>query len=241
MSRDSGAAYRGLKKPRQLRSKQIVRAIVQACRQIMEEEGPEALNTNHIADVAGVNIASLYRWFPNKEAVINEVFEEQVASEIEDVRAIYEDFVARERSNLSDALGTLLIDPLISRQVRFLSLHACFYREHQAAFDVGLRKYGDRDETLIEEAGQWLASLMSSQYPDICPTECEHRAFVATRAAVGVCMAAARDRPEWVRQPDFRQHLLELVFSYLTPAGFRTSGGSGYLPSGTGQAPGSEV
>ena len=65
------------KKPKQLRSRQIVRAIIQACRKIMDEDGPDSLNTNHIADVAGVNIASLYRWFPNKDAIIAEVFEEQ--------------------------------------------------------------------------------------------------------------------------------------------------------------------
>ncbi len=48
----------------------------------MDEDGAQALNTNHIAEVAGVNIASLYRWFANKEAIICEVFEAEVAAEI---------------------------------------------------------------------------------------------------------------------------------------------------------------
>ena len=181
----------------------------------MDEEGAQALNTNHIAEIAGVNIASLYRWFPNKEAVITEVFEEQVALEIEDVRAIYEDYMARESGDLAEAVGTLLVDPLISRQVRFLSMHACFYQEHQADFDVGRRKYYGRNETLIEEAGRWLATVLANRYPDFAPVECEQRAFIATRAAAGLCLAAARERPEWIRQSGFRKHLMDLVLPFL--------------------------
>ncbi len=207
------------RKPKQLRSKQIVRAIVQACRKIMDEQGPEALNTNHIADVAGVNIASLYRWFPNKEAIIAEAFEEQVAEEIEDARSIYEDYIAGQGADVSEAIGTLLVDPLISRQIRFLSMHACFYQDHQADFDVGRRKYSGRDETLIEEASQWLAVLLSCQRPDLPESECELRAFMATRAVLGLCLAAARERPDWLRQPGFREHVMNMVLPYLLAVG----------------------
>jgi len=209
---DSSAAT---KKPKQLRSRQIVQAIVQACRKVMEEEGPDALNTNHIAEVAGVNIASLYRWFPNKEAIIAETFEEQVATEIDDALKIYEEYVAGEEAGLAEAVGLLIVDPLISRQIRFLSMHACFYQDNQPNFDVGKRKYEGGDNPLIEEAGQWLATTLDAKRPDLSRAECEQRAFIATRAAQGLCLAAATDRPDWLRQAEFRTEVLRLMMPYL--------------------------
>lgn len=207
------------RKPRQRRSRQIVRAIVQACRKIMDEEGADALTTNHIAEVAGVNIASLYRWFPNKEAIIASTFEEQVLQEIKEAVAIYDDYTSRGDASLADGVGVLIVDPLISRQVRFLSMHACFYQEQQPDFDVGRRKLEGRDAPLIEEAGQWLAGALSQFMPDLSEEECERRAFIASRAAQGLCLAAAIDRPDWLRQASFRAHVLRLVMLYLEAPG----------------------
>lgn len=221
-SKNSTDSAKAVKKPKQQRSKQIVRATVEACRKIMDAEGPDALTTNHIAEIAGVNIASLYRWFPNKEAVIAETFEEQVALEIKDVLLIYEDYAARDSTNLQDAVGMLIVDPLISRQIRFLSMHACFYQDNQPDFDVGKRHYEGRDTTLIEEAGQWLATTLRKQFPELVEADCERRAFVATRAAQGLCLAAATDRPGWLREAAFRQEVLTLVMLYLeAPAALR--------------------
>src|SRR5262245_39905095 len=53
------------RRPKQARSQAIVKAIQEACLRILKEEGPDAVNTNRIAEVAGVNIASVYRYFPN--------------------------------------------------------------------------------------------------------------------------------------------------------------------------------
>jgi AcrR family transcriptional regulator len=203
------------KKPTQLRSRQIVKAIMQACRKIMKEEGPEALNTNHIAEVAGVNIASLYRWFPNKNVIIAETFEEQVTEEISELLRIYEQHTSQPETSLTDALSALLIDPLINRQIRFLSMHACFYQEHQPDFDVGKRKYEGRDDSLIEEAGQWLADTLHQRRPELTEKDCQWRAFFVARTIESLCLKAATDRPEWLRDEAFPKEIRKLVMPYL--------------------------
>lgn len=203
------------KKPKQQRSRQIVRACIEACRKIMLEEGPEALTTNYIAEVAGVNIASLYRWFPNKDVIIAEAFEEQVAEEISNLPRIFEAYTTQLDISLEAVLTALIIDPLISRQIRFLSLHACFYQQNQADFDVGKRTWEGRDSSLIEEAAQWLTSTLLQHRPTLTVRECEWRAFMATRSIESLCLAAATDRPHWIRDPAFRQELLKLVMPYL--------------------------
>ncbi len=45
-------------------------AIVEAAAQILERGGPEALNTNDVAERAGVSIGTLYQYFPDKQAIL---------------------------------------------------------------------------------------------------------------------------------------------------------------------------
>ncbi len=207
----SSAASR---QPSQSRSRETVRAIVDACHKIMLEEGGEAVTTNHIAEVAGVNIASLYRWFPNKEAVISEIFEAQIQCEIDDVVGLYEAFEASGKGDVFDALE-LVVEPLIARQIRFLSLHACFYRDQRPELDVGRRKFGGREKTLIDEAAHWLAGLMRQRCPSMSAEAAELTAFHCMHSAAGICHAAAVDRSELLHSADFRAELYFMLRSYL--------------------------
>ena len=61
------------KLPTQARAQRTYRAIVLAGARILERQGYEGLTTNHVADLAGVGIASLYEYFPNKHALTAEI------------------------------------------------------------------------------------------------------------------------------------------------------------------------
>lgn len=61
------------KRPKQARSKASFDAIVDGAARLLRERGYEALTTNHIAEHAGVGIATLYEFFPNKEAIVAEL------------------------------------------------------------------------------------------------------------------------------------------------------------------------
>jgi AcrR family transcriptional regulator len=45
-------------------------ALVTAAQRVLEKRGVDGLTTNHIAEIAGVSIGSLYQYFPNKEAIV---------------------------------------------------------------------------------------------------------------------------------------------------------------------------
>src|SRR3569623_2671273 len=61
------------KLPTQERARRTYGAIVEAGARILERHGYEALTTNHVAELAGVGIASLYEYFPNKLALVAEI------------------------------------------------------------------------------------------------------------------------------------------------------------------------
>ncbi len=71
------------KKPRQARSKLTFDAIIQASAWVLVHEGYDAATTNRIAEKAGVNIASLYEYFPNKESIIAVLAERELSSYVQ--------------------------------------------------------------------------------------------------------------------------------------------------------------
>lgn len=66
-------ASKSRKMPVQKRSKATVDAIIQASTYILMKSGWGGFTTNAIAERAGVNISSLYQFFPNKESIVAEM------------------------------------------------------------------------------------------------------------------------------------------------------------------------
>lgn len=61
------------KQPVQQRARVTVEAILDATAHIWAREGYTAVNTNRVADAAGVSIGSLYQYFPDKAALVGAV------------------------------------------------------------------------------------------------------------------------------------------------------------------------
>ena len=65
--------------PVQERSRRTVDRILNAAAAIADEQGVDAATTRAIADRAGVSYPSLYRFFPDREAILDELLERHVA------------------------------------------------------------------------------------------------------------------------------------------------------------------
>lgn len=58
------------KSPRQARSAQMVRDILQAAIRVLARQGASRFTAARVAEAAGVSVGSLYQYFPNKEAIL---------------------------------------------------------------------------------------------------------------------------------------------------------------------------
>ena len=58
-------------RPRQERAKRTYEAILSAAAELLVEVGVERISTNLVAERAGITVPALYRYFPNKYAVLN--------------------------------------------------------------------------------------------------------------------------------------------------------------------------
>jgi len=63
--------------PLQSRGQATFGHILDATARLLDEVGLEPVNTNAIAKAAGVNIATLYQYFPNKRAILLALFQRQ--------------------------------------------------------------------------------------------------------------------------------------------------------------------
>jgi AcrR family transcriptional regulator len=58
------------KQPRQTRSAELVKAILEAAVQVLAREGAQRFTTARVAEKAGVSVGSLYQYFPGKAAIL---------------------------------------------------------------------------------------------------------------------------------------------------------------------------
>lgn len=76
------------KLPRQRRAIATVDALIEAATYILSREGLGGFTANKVAEKAGVNIASLYQYFPNKEALIFHIVQQTWTRQLERIAPI---------------------------------------------------------------------------------------------------------------------------------------------------------
>jgi AcrR family transcriptional regulator len=105
-------------RPVQQRAKRTVDLILDTAAILLEEVGVDAFNTNLLADRAGVAVRSVYRYYPNKLAVVVALYERHLAAWAPQWDVIRAD-LAKPDANVLE-----LWDTLIDRYVAFLEKDA---------------------------------------------------------------------------------------------------------------------
>lgn len=90
------------KAPRQARSADTVRVIVEAAARVLEQAGLGGFTTNAVAERAGVSIGSLYQYFPGKDALIGALILRETSLLIADAES------ALEQPTGQDALSAVI-------------------------------------------------------------------------------------------------------------------------------------
>lgn len=202
------------RRPKQRRSQELVRSIQQACLKILEEQGPDRLTTHRIAEVAGVTIGSLYQYFPNKEAVVADVYHAMLDAQAEMLRAISSEIEQIADRSIEETLRRI-IDLEIALHLRLLRLNADFYRKHCRDFDL----HKQIDPRLVAHGqaswDDWFPTMLTRHRYKLRVSDLQLAAFVATRALDGVLTSTVEERPELLECEAFRDELLALMLQFL--------------------------
>ena len=191
--------------PRQARAQDTVEVIVEATARILQREGRAALNTNYIAECAGISVGTLYQYFPNKEAILVAMARRELANdEASVIKVLTEPPIDGETD-------------LVRRAIRVLiSAHVKRREAHRVAFET-LISEGLGDE--LVRAVQKVAQTVSVESHRLLPERAEPitpaSLFVITRAISGVLRAASQEQSPLLGTPEFENELVKLVQSYM--------------------------
>ena len=157
-------ARRPLTNPRKLasqeRSRATVDALIAATARILVREGFDRASTNHIADLAGVSIGSLYQYFPSKESLVAAVFDRHNQQLMRVVRSALAEVATLPleeavRKLVAIAIKAHRLDPKLHRvlaeqipRTGRLEHVEVFNRENYALFRAYLESHSDELRTV---------------------------------------------------------------------------------------------
>jgi AcrR family transcriptional regulator len=190
------------KSPRQERSRATVEAILQAATDILIRQGAGRLTTNRIAERAGVNIASLYQYFPGKHAIIAELRRRHGAEERAAVRRV---LVERRGGDL-EATVRVLVSMGVAAHAVNPELHRVFTEE------LPPLRYSDiaaADRALFAEfRGLLTRSATGIKDPDLTM-------WMVATVANAVLHRAVVERPDELSSGSIVDELVTLLVRYL--------------------------
>jgi AcrR family transcriptional regulator len=192
------------KSPRQARSAYTVETILAAATRILESESLAGLNTNRVAEVAGVSVGSLYQYFPNKSALIAALIDRQQSALVQSIEACV---AAHEGHSLLDTLYALA-DLGVEQQYRRPMLSAALdHEEMRLPLERRLRESEQRIgaavmSMLYRHEKELAASPRPSDVQDI---------FVIAKALIEADAVVGQTPP-----PDLRERIVRALWGYLT-------------------------
>ena len=190
--------------PTQARSRERLRLVLDAADEVLASKGAAAFTTNRIAEAAGIPVGSVYRYFPDKEAIVH-ALAVRYWSDFEDLVAAAAE--TDERDPLSDP-GSVVLDALAAGFRARPGFLALWYG--------GLRTEAVRDATRPTRGAiaRSIERILTTHWPD---------APASTRATVARMVVLAGDgllREAFRLDPEGNAALLAesklLLNSYMT-------------------------
>jgi len=195
------------KLPAQQRATETYEHILEVTAQMLEDVGFERLSTNMVCERAGLTPPALYRYFPNKYALLTELGQRLMQRQNELIpRWITPEVLAGTTADLEQALAGLLLDTY--RVTKRMSGGVWILRALRAV--PSLLKVRLDSHVLVTQAQ---GRLLSSAFPDVPQKEL----LLVGRVAVDMIYAGVEmlfDVP--LNQRSVAQVIAAMIASYLS-------------------------
>lgn len=194
-------------RPQQARSQERVDLILDTAAEFIAEVGYEAVTTNAIAERAGISIGSLYRYFPDKDAILRSLS----VRHLEQLRAIYDQVFMEDIVYLPlEVVLDRIVDP-------FVELHvACpAFKQILLGSDVSA-DIAAASEEMDEEIVERMAGFLQRVAPDLNEQRAHLVAMVCKAEVKALLSLITCDCSE-----DFRAQITaemkRMLLNYLAP------------------------
>ncbi len=195
------------KVPKGRRGREIVVAIQQATQELLAAGSHvDDISTNQIAKVAGISVGSFYQYYPNKRAVVADLFRELERRTME----LAEERLSAIRSDDVTSLVTTLVDVLLD-----ISLGPSTARR-QIRLHVPPVWTIDTSSEVDKAVFSYVVQFLSNNHEQLRAGVDPHRAaFVLLRSAEAVVEAMFAETPDFLDRESMSHELYELSLRYL--------------------------
>jgi AcrR family transcriptional regulator len=205
MTKRKQAVVLSRRKPTQARARLTIETIFEATARIIERHGAGAVNTNAIAERAGVSVGTLYEYFPNKEAVLIAMARRQLGEDEGEIAKVLAEALERPGA----PLARLVIRTLVKLLQTGPEVRRAIMTAHISS---GL---GGEHARPVQEVAEILASRGDRILPERAQPIPPAALFVLTRAVIGVLRAAFEEQSPLLGRPELEDELAALVEAYL--------------------------
>ena len=192
------------KLPRQKRAKVTVDNILQAANELINEEGFASIGTGAIAERAGVNIASLYQYFPNRDTILLSLYEEAAAQGAIKLNALTMKIVHDD------------LEVIVPKVMKLLLTH---YEQNAA---ILLRMVNEVPEIRRATRVVSFENMMNSsirlylqQHPEYHAKNTSRHIFFLRNIIVSNLQQYVTAPPSDVSKTEFLAHLSRIIIAYL--------------------------
>lgn len=203
-----------LRAAKQQRSKMLMRSVREATLELAGKWSPDDITTVKIAERAGISIGSLYRYYPNKEAIFTDIYREQLRATNERLRAN----LAKNRAHCTaEDLIREGVELTVQLHRELLALNAGFFVAFRRSFDFAdLRGPDDAtSESWNRWTERWLVDLMEKNRARLRVDDIAGAARFVMDMASGTIHHIVETRPDALAGDTLVRQLTELICGYL--------------------------
>lgn len=180
-----------------------VDAILVAVERILERDGLDRLTTNHVAELAGVSIGSLYQYFPNKESLIGALQDRYAEDTLTRVRTAIE-------TSQNEPIRTVIMrigEAVLAAKQHQRPIHRWLIDARTAA--GAMERYRSSLDQHVDLIAEFLA-----RHPDVNVPDPRATAFVLVHASEGL-IEAVSERPQDVDAMRVALEAVELLARFV--------------------------
>ena len=203
------------RRPSQRRAQMTFQAIQEACIKILEREGEAALNTNHISEVAGISVGTLYKYFPNKDAILESLCNDMLMMSLEHIDTMSDKFIDTARYSLEDTIRQM-IGIEIGRHRELLRQFKSYYRDIHWKFVYEYYVTNNLPGRIHTRV--WIEKLLNKYRDNLAVDDLSLAANMVTHIMTGTIHSAISSSPDMLSDDSLEQELGTAILRYLKPA-----------------------
>ena len=192
------------RRPKQLRARQTVEAVLDAVIRLLKRNGSHSITTNRIAEVAGVSIGSLYQYFPDKRAIFTALHQRHV-DQID--RLVQTRLVEHAASSMEDFVRGI-VEAMVEAHANDPELYELLMKE------VPHRADGTQDFS-VRLHGAFLLAIASRAHELKKRRDLDKVVFVVTHMVEALSHGAVLRRPAKMSLKDAKEETVRAILAYL--------------------------